>query len=99
MSNLDDRIASLKVGDVIHWQTDGHGRQTVIKDVFRNRRRFGLIRLPDVIEIETWIEPTGYPERGSLYQHPMMCGQFSANSSEIVCPLSYGVFKRIEAQP
>lgn len=69
---------------VIRWSLgDGTYFQTVIKSIERENRLAWARRLR--FEVETMIEPTGYPEHGSLYRAPSPDGWINQTEMERIC--------------
>jgi hypothetical protein len=96
MKTLIDHTPELRIGYKWRWRNTGIGNgymTTEVVDIVQKRR---LLRRPvTLFEVRTMVEPTGYPEKGTPYQYPPLCGRVTAD--KIAYTLSYGAFVELLA--
>lgn len=81
----------LEVGDVFRWRNYGVGNNFCSTRIWGYHPRKLLRRAK--WELETWIEPSGFPKFGSLYHHPQLTGKVSESDFDYIT--SYGILAEV----
>ena len=98
MNNYRIRPEDLQAGDRIHFKLTGPGNGNAYIDVLaiHNKRisKWPWVKRTKLIhETICFVEPNGYPEKGTPYRYPYWDGMTDFEKDWY--PLSYGVFSRL----
>lgn len=93
LDNLDGNKLSINLIEtsvVIRWKVDDRTTcQTVIRSI-RKKEKFHR-KTETHFEIQTKVEPTGYPEKGSLYDYGNYNGWVNETAMQHICDNAVGV--------